>query len=57
MKISKPCFCISAFHLQKTLQKMCTEFNIPYPKNASVCQLKELLKINFSELYPSLPNE
>ena len=41
---------ISTDYDKKTLQKMCTEFNIPYPKNASVCQLKELLEINFSEL-------
>ena len=35
---------------KKTLQKMCTEFDIPYNKDASKCQLKELLEINFSSL-------
>jgi hypothetical protein len=41
---------ISTDYDKKTLQKMCTEFDIPYPTNASKCQLKELLEINFSTL-------
>ena len=41
---------ISTDYDKKTLQKMCTEFDILYQKDATKCQLKELLEINFANL-------